>query len=253
MIEGPGWWAIAFGSILVLASSGVIAATRAGAWRDVLLAPLRMTVQLIALGFVLNWLLSYAGLWGAIAWTIVMIVVAGHVSGKRGKSIPGSAWIATGAIAISTIAPSIVLLLVGAIHAEPQELIPVNGMIIASAMQGASLTLSRTVEEARRSAPAIEAALALGLSPRRAFRSGSRAAIRNALVPIVDSQKVVGLVTLPGAMTGLILAGVLPWAAVQYQIVVMYALMAAWTFAVTITSQLAERAIFDDAERVALR
>ena len=97
---------------------------------------------------------------------------------------------------------------------------------------------------------AAELALCLGLSARSAFEPHARRAVRGALVPSVDTTRVVGLISLPGAMTGLILAGVEPLAAIRYQIVVMYMLLAAWAVAALVTERLAERWLFDDAERL---
>jgi putative ABC transport system permease protein len=74
--------------------------------------------------------------------------------------------------------------------------------------------------------------------------------LRTALLPTIDSTKVVGLISLPGAMTGLILAGVDPLTAIRYQIVVMYMILGATTLAALATARLAERALFDQAHRL---
>ena len=74
--------------------------------------------------------------------------------------------------------------------------------------------------------------------------------MRTAIVPSVDSTKVVGLIALPGTMTGLIIAGIEPLEAIRYQIIVMYMLLAAWAVAALVTARAAERWMFDDAERL---
>ena len=89
----------------------------------------------------------------------------------------------------------------------------------------------------------------MGLSAREAFVPHQRLALRTALLPAIDSTKVVGLISLPGAMTGLILAGVDPLIAIRYQIVVMYMLLAATALAALITTRLAEHSLFDHAQR----
>jgi putative ABC transport system permease protein len=96
----------------------------------------------------------------------------------------------------------------------------------------------------------VEARLALGLSGRDSFAPYIRTALRNALVPTIDTTKVVGLISLPGAMTGLILAGVSPVDAIRYQIVVMYMLLGAWAVAALVVARLAQRVLFDDAHRL---
>ena len=84
----------------------------------------------------------------------------------------------------------------------------------------------------------------------RAFAPHLHAALRTALIPAIDSTKTVGLISLPGAMTGLILAGVSPLTAIRYQIVVMYMLLAAAALAALTAARLAGRALFDDAHRL---
>ena len=77
-----------------------------------------------------------------------------------------------------------------------------------------------------------------------------RSALRTALIPTIDSTKVVGLISLPGAMTGLILAGTSPLTAIRYQIVVMYMQLAATALSALVTVRLAEESLFDDAQRL---
>jgi putative ABC transport system permease protein len=142
------------------------------------------------------------------------------------------------------------LLALGTIDAVPRVVIPVGGMVVSTAMVTAGLALQRTVDVVGDQRPRIEARLALGLSAREAFLEPYRTAMRTALVPAVDTTKVVGLISLPGAMTGLILAGVDPWDAIRYQIVVMYMLLGAAFMAAVLSARLAQRSLFDDAERL---
>jgi putative ABC transport system permease protein len=123
-------------------------------------------------------------------------------------------------------------------------------MIVSGAMVAAGLVLRRTQEDAQSARPAIEARLCLGLSAREAFLPHRRSAMRTALQPAIDSTKVVGLISLPGAMTGLILAGVDPLTAIRDQIVVMYMLLAATALAALTAAGLAQHALFDTAHRL---
>ena len=117
-------------------------------------------------------------------------------------------------------------------------------------MVTAGLALQRTADVVVDKRARIEARLALGLPARDAFLGPYRTAMRTALVPTVDTTKVVGLISLPGAMTGLILAGVDPWDAIRYQIVVMYMLLGAAFLAAVLSARFAQRVLFDDAERL---
>jgi putative ABC transport system permease protein len=141
------------------------------------------------------------------------------------------------------------LIALGIVVPEPRVVIPVGGMIVLGALQATGLALQRVRDDARQARPQIEARLCLGLSAREAFLPYQRSALRTALLPAIDSTKVVGLISLPGAMTGLILAGVDPLTAIRYQIVVMYMLLAATALAALITTRLAEHSLFDHAHR----
>ncbi|MGH3328883.1 MAG: ABC transporter permease, partial [Streptomycetales bacterium] len=143
-----------------------------------------------------------------------------------------------------------VLLAVDVIATEAFVVVPVGGMVVSGAMQAAALTLRRLRESARTARPAIEARLCLGLPGAVAFAPYFTEALRTALIPSIDATKVVGLISLPGAMTGLILAGVSPLTAIRYQIVVMFMLLAAHALAALVTGRLAGRWLFDDAHRL---
>jgi putative ABC transport system permease protein len=138
------------------------------------------------------------------------------------------------------------LLVLGVISTQARIVVPVGGMIVSGAMQAAGVTLRRLRKDARQARPAIEARLCLGLPARAAFLPHQR----SALLPAIDSTKVVGLISLPGAMTGLILAGVDPLTAIRYQIVVMYMLLAATALAALATARLAEHGLFDHTHRL---
>src|SRR5213078_1284107 len=113
------------------------------------------------------------------------------------------------------------------------------------AMAATAVTLTRLRDEATTARPAIEARLSLGQPAAQAFAPHLHTALRTALIPAIDSTKTVGHISLPGAMTGLILAGVSPLTAIRYQIVVMYMLLAAATLAALTAARLAGHAMFD--------
>jgi putative ABC transport system permease protein len=154
------------------------------------------------------------------------------------------------AIAAGTAATMGSLLALGVISTQARVVIPVGGMIVSGAMVATAVTLTRIRDEAATARPAVEARLSLGLPAAEAFAPHLHAALRTALIPAIDSTKTVGLISLPGAMTGLILAGVSPLTAIRYQIVVMYMLLAAAALAALAAARLAQRALFDHAHRL---
>ena len=246
----PTWAAVAFSFVLVLIAAGIAWRERLGISRDIVVAAVRAFVQLVAVGAILAWLFANAGVAGAVLWVCVMVLIAGVEAARRGKGLPRAWVVATAGITAGTVTTLGVLVVGGVIDTEPRVLIPIGGMVVSGAMQACALVLRDVRRSAEVDRAAVEAALCLGLSARTAFEPHARRAVRGALVPSVDTTRVVGLISLPGAMTGLILAGVEPLAAIRYQIVVMYMLLAAWAVAALVTERLAERWLFDDAERL---
>jgi putative ABC transport system permease protein len=246
----PSWLGVAASTSLVLIAVAISWRERLGLGREVALAAGRAFLQLAAVGALLLIVFERGGLPAAFAWLGLMVVTAGFVAGRRASGIPQARTHAWWGIGVAVAATMGVLLVLGVIDATPRVVIPVGGMVVSTAMVTAGLALQRTADVVRDQRAAIEARLALGLSSRDAFLQPYRTAVRTALVPAVDTTKVVGLISLPGAMTGLILAGVDPWDAIRYQIVVMYMLLGAAFMAAVLSARLAQRSLFDDAERL---
>ena len=246
----PSWVGVTASVVLVVLAAAIAARQRLGVTREMLVAAARAAVQLIAVGAILGLLFVHAGVLGALGWVAAMVVVAGQVAGRRGAGVPRAATCATAGVAVGAAATLGVLLVLGVVTAEARVIVPVGGMVVSGAMQAAAIVLRRLHEQAAADRAHVEAYLALGLSGDAAFAPQLRSALRTALIPNIDSTKVVGLISLPGAMTGLILAGVPPLTAIRYQIVVMWMMLAAAALAALITGRLAQRALFDPAHRL---
>jgi len=246
----PTWLGVAASATLVIIAILISWRERLGLEREVAVAALRALVQLAIVGALLLIVFDRGGLPAAFGWLAIMVVIAGFVAGGRARSIPQARSHAWWGIGVAVTLTMGLLLALGTIDAVPRVVIPVGGMVVSTAMVTAGLGLQRTADVVDDQRARIEARLALGLSPREAFLEPYRTAMRTALVPSVDTTKVVGLISLPGAMTGLILAGVDPWDAIRYQIVVMYMLLGAAFMAAVISARLAQRSLFDDAERL---
>lgn len=245
-----GWTGVAASLLLVVLVIAVAHQQRLQLTRELTIASLRAAVQLVAVGALLTFLFSHTGLPGALGWVAVMVLIAGQVAGSRGGGLPRARWAATAGVAAASAITLGSLVVLGIISTQPRVVVPIGGMIVSAAMLAAGVTLHRLHEDVRQARPAIEARLCLGMPAREAFLPHQRSALRTALLPAIDSTKVVGLISLPGAMTGLILAGVDPLTAIRYQIVVMYMLLAATTLGALATARLAEHTLFDDAHRL---
>jgi putative ABC transport system permease protein len=249
-VHVPSWPGVVASLALVAVALGIVARARLRITRELLVAAVRAGVQLVAVGALLLAIFKYAGLPGAFAWAAVMVVIAGQVAGRRGSGVPRSRVAATAGLAAGGGTTLLALVLLDVIPAQARVVVPVAGMIIGGSMQAAGLALRRVRDAVTSGRAAIDARLSLGLTARQAFAPHTRDALHTALLPVVDSTKVVGLITLPGAMTGLILGGVDPLTAIRYQIVVMYMLLAAAAVSAYVTTRLAEAALFDEAHRL---
>jgi putative ABC transport system permease protein len=111
-------------------------------------------------------------------------------------------------------------------------------------MNVASLVMTRLRDDLASHRREVEARLSLGQTAREAAGPWHRAAIRSGMLPIVDNTKVVGLVALPGAMTGMLLAGASPFDSIKLQLVVMYMILGGDAFAALIAGELTVRRLF---------
>ncbi len=244
-------WAGVLASVLLVAIAVLVSIrSRLGLTRELLWAAARAFLQLLAVGAVLTVLFARAGLPGALLWVSGMVGVAGHVAAGRAQGLPGGRRIAWTAVGSGTGTTLGVLLVVGVIEPVPEVIVPVGGMVVSGAMTAATLTMRHLADTAHSQRADIEARLALGLSADEAMAPHLRRAATMALLPAIDSTKVVGLIALPGAMTGLILAGVAPIVAVRYQIVVMYMLLGAASVSAVVATRMTRGALFDDADRL---
>ena len=198
--------------------------------KDILIASVRAFVQLIAIGYALTFIFAIESPLAILSLLAVMTLIAGYTSGKRGQGVPHASRVALLSIAFGAALTLGLLVSLGVFEFEAQQIIPIAGMVIGNSMNVCSLVMGRVRDEINGRAPQIEAALALGATGRRAARPYLRTSLHAGMTPIIDSTKTVGLIQLPGAMTGMILAGATPLEAVQLQIIVMYMLIGAASF-----------------------
>lgn len=223
---------------------------RAGLEHDLIVATVRAFVQLIAIGYALELIFKQDHpLWTSLV-LVFMIAVAGYTAGQRGKDTPHATVIALAAVAVGALGTISVLVIAEVFTYTPQNIIPIGGMVIGNAMAVAAQVLHRLPVDLHDQRTQIETRLALGATRREASRLQFRRALRTAMIPHIDTAKTVGLIKLPGAMTGMILAGASPLEAVQLQIIVMYMLVGAVTFTGLCAAWLTYRAMFTGAHQL---
>lgn len=200
---------------------------KVGLEKEIAWGAVRAAVQLLAAGFVLRYVFGANSWWYTGAMLLVMLAAAVQVATKRGGDLPGTRWRVLAALAVVEVITLGLMLLTRQIRPTPEYVIPISGMIIGNSMVTAGLLLNRLKSEIRLRQEEIRVWLALGASPRQAVADVLRSAVRACMIPSIDSLKTVGLVQLPGMMTGQILAGADPVVAVRYQILVMFSLTSA--------------------------
>jgi putative ABC transport system permease protein len=250
IVSGPVTFVDVGLSLLLVAVAMAISRWRhVGLEQDMGLATVRSFAQLVAVGYVLDFVFNGHG-WLTLAALAVMVITAALTSGARARRVPGSRSVAGAAISMATAATLGVLAALGIVPDSARAIIPLGSMIISSAMNTTSLVMTRFYDDLAANRREIEARLSLAQSSRQAALPWQRAALRSGMIPIVDQTKVVGLVALPGVMTGMILAGASPLAAIRLQLVVMYMLLGGNAFAALVASELSARRLFTPAQQL---
>lgn len=223
---------LALSAALVLLAVVLSRRSRLGLERELGIGALRAAIQLVAIGYALK--LVFVGDHPALvlASLAVMSLVAAKTAAARVEKGPGAgplfaqALLAIGAGALVALLPVFVFIVVPTPWYDARYLIPIGGMMLSSAMNVVAQTFERLFAAARTEAAVIEARLSLGATPKQALAPQTRVALRAALTPTINGLVTVGLVALPGMMTGQIVSGTPPEEAVRYQLVIMYQLVA---------------------------
>lgn len=243
------WSDLMTASVLVLAAVGVSLWLQLGLTQKILVAALRTVLQLSAIGMILKYIFQTEHPAWLIIIVLVMTLVAGFAAAQRGNySYQGqrrdalfTVWITSWFVAI--------IGLFGVLHVKPwyhaQYVIPILGMILGNTLTSVALTFDRLAQAMSQQRGQIEMLLSLGATPWEAFRAIAKQAVSAGMLPTINSMTVVGIVSLPGMMTGQILAGGSPEQAVRYQIVIMFFMCAAAALGGILATALVFRRFFD--------
>ncbi len=220
-------WSLIFAFALVLVSIAISLKEKLGLTKDVLISVLRAIVQLVVIGYILKFIFHINALWLTFVSTLVIIFNASWNANGRDPNPDRNIWNSVIAEAVGTYATLAILILSGAIKPIPMQVIPITGMIAGNEMVAVGLCYKSLNESFHDLRQQILEKLALGSDIKTASMPILRRSIKTAMQPTVDSIKTVGLVNLPGMMSGLIFAGVDPVYAIKYQIMVSFMLLGA--------------------------
>jgi putative ABC transport system permease protein len=222
------------------------------------IAGTRLVVQLVLVGFILRAVFAAGSPLLTLAVVVAMVVIAGREVATRPEyrlGRFGNHAVGASAVAVATFL-TVILALTTAIRPQPwydpHYAIPLVGIVLGSVLNGGSLALDSLLGGVVRERAAIEAQLALGATYLRAMRRLIRESVRRGLLPIINQMSAAGIITLPGIMTGQILAGMDPLEAAKYQILLIFLLSGGSGLAAVAVVYLAAWRLTDDRQRLRL-
>lgn len=221
------YWQVAIAALLIVINGAISIALHLRMERLLAIAAVRMLVQLILVGLVLEWVFRFDRWYMVMGLACLMTLIAGITAVSRNQrhyagvwlntviSIWGSSWIVT-AFALLAVMQGIEK------WYQPHFAIPLLGMVLGNTLNGISVGLNAFTEAVVTRRDQMETQLALGATRWEAARAPVQHAVRTGMIPIINAMMIAGVVSLPGMMTGQLLSGTAPIQAVKYQIVIMF-------------------------------
>lgn len=258
MIGGFNALELAAAGFLVLLGAGLSMALNLGIHRSMLIASIRMVVQMLIVGLLLRSIFAMTNPWLTGGLVVLMIAAATYEVAARQRRKLAGAWtflVSGAAVSLSTILVCLVALASVSISQDwtaPQVAIPIAGIVLGTAMNAASVGLAALLDNVARERDAIEAQLALGRTRQQALRPLIQRAARTGTINTINQMAGAGIITLPGIMSGQVLAGQDPLVAARSQIFLMFLLAAVSTGSIVIAIVLALKRLTDDRHRLRL-
>jgi len=240
---------LAIASSLILLAGGISLALKLGLESRLAVASLRSVVQLLVVGLILRAVFDIASPLPLLAIFLIMTVVDARTAiGRSERIVTGSFWISFVTLILAGIVSTFTVS--GAVIRvepwyEPRYVIPLLGMVLGNTMSGISLGMDSMLAGFYERRSEIEMELSLGATAWEAAREQVSSAVRRGMIPMINSMMAAGIVALPGAMTGQILAGADPFEAVKYQIVILFMITAATALGCMLTCLLIFKRVFN--------
>eukprot|EP00871_Galdieria_phlegrea_P000318 jgi/Galph1/1287/GphlegSOOS_G5981.1 len=239
---------LGFAAGFIIANAAVIHLLELGLERDIAWGSVRATVQLLAVGYFLRWVfVSRQVLIVMLAFSIMLSVAVWTATRRVKRKLPGLLYKSAVSIVVGSGLTTVVVtaFVIGTNPWwEPRYFLPLAGMIVGNAMNAAALVSERLVSEVVSRQGEIEALLSLAATPRQAVAPALRAALRSSMIPSINGMMTVGLVSLPGMMTGQMLGGADPSVAARYQLMIVFVLAGATSSVAVSLSMLLYRSFF---------
>ncbi|MFC6322735.1 ABC transporter permease [Companilactobacillus baiquanensis] len=237
-----------FGLVLVALIIGY--REKLGINKDILVGVARAIVQLSIVGYILKFVIKTDDNWLTMACFVIIVINASWNAGKRGNGIPKAFRNSLLAISVGTVVTLGTLVLTGSIKFVPEQIVPVTGMIASNIMVAIGLCYRNMLQTFTDREQQVLEKLALGADIKLASIDILRDSIKSGMQPTIDSIKTLGLVSLPGMMSGLIFAGVDPVKAIKYQIMVTFMLLASTGLGSIISCYLGYREFYNQQKQL---
>ncbi|NLY78685.1 MAG: iron export ABC transporter permease subunit FetB [Lysinibacillus sp.] len=214
--------------------------------KDTIIATVRSIIQLFIVGYFLKFVFDSESYTYIILMVIVMITIATLNARKKGKNIKGITWKIGLTLTVIELVTQGILLGFQIIPPIAQYIIPISGMLIGNSMVLSILFLNRFTAEIEANVDLTELILSLGGTPKQAIHNQLLQAIKASVIPTIESQKTIGLVQLPGMMSGQIIGGADPVQAVQFQLLILFALLTTATLSSILIGFLSYPTLFNE-------
>ncbi len=221
--------------------------------KDIIWSISRAVVQLIIVGYVLKYIFDLNNVLLTVLMVLFICFNAAWNAQKRSKYIDKAFGMSFIAITSGAVLTLMVLVSSGSIEFLPMQVIPISGMIAGNGMIAVGLCYNNLGQRFAAHQQQVQEMLSLGATPKQASSRLLRESIRSSLIPTVDSAKTVGLVSLPGMMSGLIFAGIDPVKAIKYQIMVTFMTLATASISTIIAGYLASRRFYNDRHQLVIK
>ncbi len=249
---------LSIAAVLVLALAGLSFRLRLGLGGQILVAALRTTVQLLLVGLVLRFVFaSTEPIWICLVGTVMILAASREIIARQSRRLKG--WsgygIGAGSIFLSSVAVLLLTLtvIVGADPwYTPRYAIPLFGMLAGNTMTGIAISMNALTLGVSQSSAIIEQRLLLGQDRSQAIADLRREGMRAGMIPSINAMATAGIVSLPGMMTGQILAGSPVIEAVKYQILIMFIISATTGFGILLALRIIAWRLFDERHRLRL-
>lgn len=218
--------------------------------KETIISVARAVVQLVIVGYVLEYIFGLNNPAFTTLLLLFMTFNAAYNAAKRGKEIKNGILISFVSIFTGAGLTLAILVISGAIKYVPVQIIPVGGMIISNSMVALGLCYRQMTSEFKSRRDEVETKLSLGADVLPSAIEIIRDSIRTGMIPTIDSAKTLGIVSLPGMMTGLILAGTSPVQAIKYQIMVTFMLLSTTAISSFMACYLSYRNFFNSRKQL---